>query len=42
MPVTKKLNWMTKIDDETKISNIAIPGRMSFQKICGFPGKPFH
>jgi len=33
MPVTKRIDWMSKIDSNKKISEIAIPGRMSFEQI---------
>ena len=33
MPVIARNDWMSKIDDKKKISEIAIPGRMSFEQI---------
>ena len=31
MPAIKRLNWMSEIHDEKKLSEIAIPGRMSLK-----------
>ena len=31
MPVTTRTDWMSKIDGNKKISEISIPGRMSFE-----------
>ena len=33
MPVIARNDWMSKIDDNKKISEIAISGRMSFEQI---------
>ena len=33
MPVIARNDWMSKIDDKKNLSEIAIPGRMSFEQI---------